>query len=85
MDFGDGGEVYRRLLNLVVRHMDERHPDDMYLLHEKHDITGILDKIAEEKAEAREKTEPPGIEETPRGKGSFLERSKARLARVFKK
>ncbi|KJA20306.1 hypothetical protein HYPSUDRAFT_815991 [Hypholoma sublateritium FD-334 SS-4] len=57
MDFGDGGEVYRHQLNLAVRLMDKEYPDDMNLLQESYDITGILDKIAEEKAAASKRTE----------------------------
>ncbi|KJA16852.1 hypothetical protein HYPSUDRAFT_1056006 [Hypholoma sublateritium FD-334 SS-4] len=70
MDFGDGGEVYRHQLDMVVRHMDKDCPQEMHRLHE-HDIDGILDEIERERGPGR--------------KTSLWVRSKIHLAKVFKK
>ncbi len=75
--------------------MEEKFPGHTYTLGEVHDITGILFEIEAEKAEAKETAKlsvEEGLEETrvePLGstsrKLSLWRRSKARVARVFKK
>lgn len=51
--------MYRHQLDVVVRYMDDNYPEEMHSFDEGHDITGILGKIANEKATARQKAELP--------------------------
>ena len=68
--------MYRHQLDMVVRHLHQYYPAEMHYLQEKHDISGIIVKIASEKEIARVRGE---VERSRLRKASFWARVRSKL------